>query len=242
MESFFYQVPAQREIRNFVLTLVMMDTKAFYVVTDPEGDVMKSGYEDTDDHRGAILTWKLDRMIMAPKIGIDLFREEQAYNPYGRVLRMIGKGPNAFLLLGTVLALTLLIQRERLRLLDLMLLSAAYLALFLTVTGASDYLGLWGSLVLGVSLIGMLAFLIYRNLLSNLSRVLVYALVGFFAVTYPLTNFLIESHYLNRFIYYKDIEAQRNAFEGIVQVGLIVYLFGLALHAQLKTRLTHKTI
>jgi hypothetical protein len=49
-----------------------------------------------------------------------------------------------------------------------------------------------------------------------LLRVLIYVLVGFFAFIYPLAGLLTDM-------------GQRNSFDGLVQIGLIIYIFGLAL-------------
>jgi hypothetical protein len=121
-----------------------------------------------------------------------------------------------------MLALTLLLRREPVHFLDLALLSAAYCVEFLIMAAISDYmLGFWGSLVVGGLATGALTYVLYRRAPSRLLRSLIYALVGFFAVIYPLSGLIT------------DLNA-RNAFEGMVQVGLIIYLFALALYWRLE--------
>jgi predicted MFS family arabinose efflux permease len=61
-----------------------------------------------------------------------------------------------------------------------------------------------------------LAFLLYRHLESRATRLLIYGLTTFFTLGYPLAGLLTEIRH-------------RNAFDGLVQAGLIVYLFVLAL-------------
>jgi len=220
IDSFFYRVPIQREIKNFALTL-MTSTKAFYVLIEPDNDLMHSDYTDTNDHRGAILTWKLDRVIMAPRMGIAL-RGPEEFDLYGKVQQVLGTGSNALALLVAMLALTLLIGGRSLQLLDLALVAGAYCVQFLIIGGVSDYIGFWGLLIGGAVLSGVLTFFIFRQLSSKLLRVLIYALAGFFIFVYPRSAFFIET--------------QRNTFDGIAQAGLIVYLFGLSLYTRLEAR------
>jgi hypothetical protein len=144
----------------------------------------------------------------------------QPEQPGAKVLRVLQNSPYALTLLGTMLALTLLILNVPLRFIDLALLSAVYCVQFLIMAGVSDYaFGFWGSLVLGAGLTGFLTFLLFRRLPSRLLRVLIYSLVAFFTLVYPLSGLLSET-------------IQRNSFENIVQVGLILYIFGLALYAR----------
>jgi hypothetical protein len=218
MEDFFYHVPAQREIRNFALTLTV-DSRAFFILVDPQTDLTGPKYTTTEDQKGAILSWRLDRAIMAPKLGIALAQPEKPYAPYDKIRRVLENGPYAQALMAASLALTLLIWGQPVRLLDFAFLSGAYGAQFLVIAGASDYLGLWGSLALGAFLAGLLTLFLFRNLSSLPLRILAYVLAGFFIVVYPLTGLINKV-------------AQRNAFDTIVQVGLIVYFFGLALFRQ----------
>jgi hypothetical protein len=218
--GFSYRVPVQREIKNLALT-VTADSKAFRPVVEPGGDLMSADSKDTDDHRGATLTWKLDRVIMAPLMGI-IFYEPEKPDLYGKVQQMLQIGPKALTLLVAMLALTLLIGGQPARFLDLALAAGAYCVQFLIMGGVSDYVGFWGLLVGAAVLSGVLTFFVFRWLTSKLLRVLVYALAGFFIFVYPRSAFFIET--------------QRNTFDGIVQVGLIVYLFGLTLYTQLEAR------
>ena len=75
-------------------------------------------------------------------------------------------------------------------------------------------------LIVGAVLTGALTFLLFRGHSSRMLRTLIYALVAFFTIVYPLSSLL-------------DQVSLRNALDGIVQVGLIVYLFGLTLYTRL---------
>jgi hypothetical protein len=218
MEDYFYQVPVQREIKNFALTLTV-NSQAIHIITEPGSELTRPEYETTNN--GAILSWQLDRTIMAPKLGLVLDRPERLYAPHVKVFQVLRNGPHALILMATTLALTLLIRGKPIRFLDLALISGACCGHFFIIAGVSDCLGLWGSLALGASLVGLLTFLLFHKLPSILSRVLIYILVGFFTVAYPLSGLFNET-------------AQRNSFDAIVQVGLIVYLFGLSLYTRIE--------
>lgn len=139
-----------------------------------------------------------------------------------RALRVLNNSPYALTLLGTMLALTLLLRGEPVHFLDLALLAGAYCVQFLVMAGVSDYFfGFWGSLVGGALLTGLLTYLLFRKRRSRLLRVLIYALVGFFTVAYPLSGLLTQT-------------TERNSFDSLVQVGLIVYLFGLSLYTRVE--------
>jgi hypothetical protein len=123
-----------------------------------------------------------------------------------------------------MLSLTFLIRGEPVRFLDLALLSGAYCVQFLVMAAVSDFFfGFWGSLILGAVLTGTLTFLLFRRYPSRLLRILTLSLVGFFTFIYPLAGLFTQV-------------TQRNSFDGLVQVGLILYLFGLSLYSRLETK------
>lgn len=214
METFYYQVPAKREIKDFVLTLTI-DRLPVSLLNYPQGCLTPTEIRPTDDQKGSILTWKFDRAVTVAGLGVALPAPEQ---PGAQVLRVLWNSPYALTLLVTMVSLTLLIRGESVRFLDLALLSGVYCVQFLIMAAVSDFVfGFWGSLVLGACLTGLLTFFLFRRLHSRLLRILVYALVGFFTLVYPLAGLLEQA-------------THRSAFENLVQVGLIVYIFGLSLY------------
>jgi hypothetical protein len=220
MDSFYYQVPNQRDIQNFVLT-VTIDRLPVSMVNYPAGCLTPTEIHATADHQGSILTWRLDGAITVAGMGVALPQPEQ---PGANVLAVLYNSPYALTLLGTMLILTLLILGERIRFLDLALLAGAYCMQFLVMAATSDlFSGFWGALFLGVVVMGILTYLLFRTLPSRLHRVLIYALVGFFTVVYPLSGLLTET-------------TQHDIFNELVQAGMIVYLFGLSLYARLEPR------
>ncbi|MBI5952210.1 MAG: hypothetical protein HY865_11180 [Chloroflexi bacterium] len=213
MDYFYYQIPVQREIKDFSLTLTI-DRLPVSMLNYPDRVITPTDIKPTNDGKGSILTWELDRAITIAGMGVALPQPEQ---PGAKVLRVLVISPYALTLLGTMLALTLMIWGEKARFLDLSLLMAAYSTLFLVMAGVSDYFfGFWGSLVVGTLLVLALSYFLFRNLPSRALRTLVYALVIFFTVVYPLSGLLPQLE-------------QQNAFNNLVQVGLIFYLVILSI-------------
>jgi hypothetical protein len=215
MDYFYYQIPVQREIKNFILTLTV-DRLPVSLLNYPDGVITPTEIQPTENGRGSILTWKLDRAITVAGMGVALIQPEQ---PGAQVLRVLVISPYALTLLGAMLALTMLIWGTQVRFLDLALLSAVYSMQFLLMAAISDYFfGFWGALVTGAVLTLVLSFFLFRRLLSRPLRIIIYVLVAFFTVIYPLSGLLTEL-------------AQQNAFNTLMQVGLILYITGLSLYA-----------
>jgi len=213
MDTFYYQIPAHREIRDFELT-VEVDRLPVSEINYPEGVLTATSVVPTADGRGSRLVWRFDRVVTVAGMGVALPQPEQ---PGADVLRVLLNSAYAITLLGCMVALTLLIRGEGVHFLEMALLSAVYCVQFLVMAAVSDYtLGFWGSWLLGAVLTGGLAFLLYRCLESRATRLLIYGLVAFFTLVYPLAGLLTETRH-------------RNALDGLVQAGLIIYLFVLAL-------------
>jgi hypothetical protein len=216
MESFYYQIPVQREIRGGLL-VVTIDRLPVSLLNYPEGVLTPSEVQPTADGAGSILTWRLDRAITVAGMGVALLQPEQ---PGAQVLRVLRNGPYALTLLGAMLALTLVILGRPLNFLELGLLAGAYCVEFLIMAAISDYfLGFWGSLIAGALLTGLLTVLLFHRRTTRGLRALIYGLVAFFTLVYPLAGLL-------------DQVTQRNAFDALVQVALILYLFGVVLYRQ----------
>jgi hypothetical protein len=214
MDYFYYQIPVQREIKNFKLTL-NIDRLPVSLLNYPDGVITPTSIQPSADGRGSILTWELDRAITVAGMGVALPQPEQ---PGAQVLRVLVISPYALTLLGAMLALTMLIWGMQVRFLDLALLSAVYSMQFLLMAAISDYFfGFWGALIAGAALTLVLSFLLFRRLPSRSLRTIIYILVAFFTVIYPLSGLLTEL-------------TQQNAFNMLMQVGLILYITGLSLY------------
>ena len=214
MDYFYYQIPVQREIKNFVLTLTI-DRLPVSLLNYPDGVITPTEIKPTDDGRGSILTWELDRAITVAGMGVALIQPEQ---PGAQVLRVLVLSPYALTLLGAMLALTMLIWGLQVRFLDLALLSAVYTMQFLLMAAISDYFfGFWGSLLTGAALTLFLSYLLFRKLPSRPLRIIIYILVVFFTIVYPLSGLLTGL-------------APQNTFNMLLQVGLILYIVVLSLY------------
>lgn len=215
MDYFYYQIPVQREIKNFALTLTV-DRLPVSLLNYPDGVITPTKIKSTPDGNGSILTWQLDRAITVAGMGVALIQPQQ---PGAQVLRVLVISPYALTLLGAMLALTMLIWGLKVQFLDLALLSAVYTMQFLLMSAVSDYFfGFWGSLMLGAVLTLFLTILLFRKLPSRPLRTIIYLLVAFFTIAYPLSGLLTE------------LEDQ-NAFNMLLQSGLILYITILSLYA-----------
>jgi hypothetical protein len=222
MDYFYYQIPVQREIKDFVLTL-NVDRLPVSLLNYPDGVITPTDIKPTQNGRGSILTWKLDHAITIAGMGVSLLAPEQ---PGADVLRVLVVSPYALTLLGAMLALTMLIWGASVRFLDLALLSAVYSMQFLLMAAISDYFfGFWGSLILGALLTLLLSYFLFRRIPARAMRNSIYGLILFFTVIYPLSGLLTEL-------------THQNAFHALVQVGMILYITGLSLYVMGKTRET----
>jgi hypothetical protein len=218
MDFFYYHIPVQRAIQDFVFTLTV-DRLPNSLLNYPQGVITPTEIQPTPDGKGSILTWRLNQAVTTAGMGVALIQPEQ---PGEKVLRVLSNSPYALTMLGAILALTLLILGMEVHFLDLALLAGAYCVEFLVMAGVSDSVfGFWGSLIIGALATLLLAFFLFRKIPSVPVRFLLLGLVFFFTVCYPISGLL-------------DQDATRNAFNSLVQVGMIVYLFVLSLTTRLK--------
>jgi hypothetical protein len=214
MDYFYYQIPVQREIKNFSLTLTV-DRLPVSLLNYPDGVITPTQIEPTADGNGSILTWELDRAITVAGMGVALVQPEQ---PGAQVLRVLVLSSYALSLLGAMLALTMLIWGLQIRFLDLALVLAVYTMQFLLMAAISDYFfGFWGSLLVGAALTLFLSFLLFRKLPDRPLRIIIYVLIAFFTIIYPLFGLMTEL-------------THQNAFDLLLQAGLILYITILSLY------------
>jgi hypothetical protein len=215
MDFFYYHIPVQRDIRDFVFTL-SVDRLPTSLLNYPDGVLTPTEIRPTPDGAGSILTWRLDKAITTAGMGVALLKPEQ---PGEKVLRMLVNSPYALTMLGAVLALTMMILGFPVNLLELALMAGAYSVEFLLMSGISDsFLGFWGSLAAGAGLTLFLTFLLFRNKPSRKLKILVFGLVAVFAVFYPLSGLI-------------DNLLALNSFDHLIQAGVVVYLFLLSVSA-----------
>lgn len=218
MESYYYQIPNRREIRDFGLT-VTIDRLSVDMLNYPDGVLTPMNIEMTNDGQGSILRWELDRAITTAGMGVSLPQPEQ---PGEQVLRVLNKSPYAITLLGVMVALTMLLMSEPVNFLTLALMVAVYAGQFLVMSAISDYFpGFAGAMIVGAALTCLPGYLLFRSHPSRLLRYLMYGLIGFFSLVYPLSGLLPD-------------QISSSSFDGLVQFFLIMYLFGVALHVRIQ--------
>ena len=214
VEHFYYQIPYPRKVDGFAFRIVAPNVPG-KDVNYPEGCLTPDGVTPTADGAGTVLEWKLEDAVTTAGMGLALPKPEQPGAAVGHVL---GTSPYALMLLVVAICLTLLVRGFTINFVELALLSAVYCVLFLVMASVSDYyMGFTGSLVLGAAATVSMAWLLFRKRDSAV-RWPIMGLVVFFTVLYPLSALLPE---------------HRDAVDGMVAVGLIVYLFFLSLHTRL---------
>jgi hypothetical protein len=224
LEYFYYQIQAKREIQDFSLVLTV-DGLNVKDINYPEGCLPPTEkIRPTEDQKGSVLEWKLDRAVTIAGMGISLPIPEQ---PGAKISLVLDNSPYALMLLIVLLCLTFLIQGHRINFLELALLSGVYCLLFITMASVSDFiLGFWGSLILGAALTLGLTYILYRNTEPLMIKVIIMVLVGFFTLIYPLSGLFPD---------YQD------SFNGIVNIGMIIYLFFIALHSRINQEAVQRT-
>jgi hypothetical protein len=211
MSYLYYQIPTQRPIKNFVLT-VTIDKLPVTLLNYPEGILAPTTIQPFNNGKGSTLTWEFDSAITTAGMGVALLQPEQ---PGAKVFRVLDNSSLALTLMIALVAITLLLFGQSILLIDLALLGAAYCALFLVMAGISDYsFSFWGSLVVGATLTLVLVALILRRQ-PPIARWLVFGLVAFFTAIYPLFGLLREA-------------TDANAFDTLVQVAAAVYIVAVA--------------
>ncbi len=220
MEYFYYQIPYAREIKDFSFR-IRIDQLPVSQINYPEGCLppAEGGVQSTKDGEGSILEWKFNKTLTSAGMGIALPKPVQ---PGAKVALVLRNSSYALMLLIITVCLTFLIRGERVNFLELYLLTALYLLLFVTLSSVSDiYIGFWGALVAGSLLTLGLTFLLYRNHHSGVIVTSVLSLVGFFTLIYPLSSLFPES---------------QEAFNGLVVMGVIIYLFWLAWYSRIRKK------
>ncbi|MEJ5311977.1 MAG: hypothetical protein WHX52_19605 [Anaerolineae bacterium] len=136
LDGFYYQIPTQREIIRFKLSL-SVDTRDIYVMRDSESDLLSPVVQWGQN--SAELVWNLDRAVLAANMGIAIKQPEHPYAPYARLQRLTEYAPRAFMLGTIMMLLTLLIWGEPLHITHLALLAGGYGVQFFVVTGIGVY-------------------------------------------------------------------------------------------------------
>ena len=216
VEYFYYQIPRAREIKNFSFR-VLIDKLPLEKVNYPDGCLTPDKKASGPSGWETALEWKLDRAITTAGMGIALPKPEQ---PGAKTALVLKRSPYALMLLVASICLSLIILGRRINFLEIGLLSAVYCLLFLAMASLHDvFLGFWGSLIVGAGLSLGLATVMVRKESSKLIQTLILSLTAFFTLVYPMAGL------------FPDFQS---SFEGLVNAGLIIYIFWIALFARLR--------
>jgi hypothetical protein len=177
------------------------------------------------------ITWTIDHSIVAPRLGVDI-RQGWPYAPYQEMIQVLPYAARACLLFLSMLVLTLLICSAPVRLNQVALAAGLFILPFLvlmagglphpasiTPAGFARY-QVWMLPVLALPALAG-AFFALRNL-PRLPLVLSLILMAFFMGGYALVGLS------------SDVQ-KRNAFELMVQAGMIAYTFLLALFGRVRS-------
>ena len=218
--AFLYQIPTQRVIRNFSL-IVAIDVIDVYSGVSPQSDSVKSRRLE-NGAGGVVMDWTIHQAIMAPLINVYFSRPaktELSTTSQG----IVNYASRALILLISLLALTLMICRAQVRLSRLALVGCLFCAQYLVMIAFYPISGNYFWLLLTFSLFTLLlSFLAFKDI-PRLPLILALMLIGLFGVIYPFVGLLPG-------------ERERNAIDGGVQAGMILYIFGLTLY----TRIWHR--
>jgi hypothetical protein len=197
MSHWYFQVPEQREIRDFSLTLNLPDLPIARL-NYPEGCMSPSEVKSTADSRGSVLFYRLDHAISQKGMGIALPKLPQPGATTNAVLEEAERG---WMLIAAALLLTLTLAEARHAALVAVLLAAATALAFGVLGDFSDLLfGFWGTaLIVFLPVLLLVAWLLKRLLPGRTGAVLA-ALVLVFGLFYPTVAGLDadrQSLYLN---------------------------------------------
>jgi hypothetical protein len=177
-----------------------------------------------------VIEWKIDQSIVAPRLGMSL-RQEWPYAPYQAMIVTLPLAARASTLFLTLAVITLLLCSVEIRLSQFALLGLLFLVPFLILMSGGiphpasisvEQFASYQTRMLPVlALLSLsLAFFMLRKI-PSLPFVLILILMALFVGGYPLIGLLLD-------------EQKRKAFETIVQVGMIAYVFLLALLNRLR--------
>lgn len=178
-----------------------------------------------------MIEWKIERSIIAPRLGMSLI-QQWPYAPYQAMIVTLPLAARASVLFLTLAVITLLLCSLEVRLHQLALLGLLFLVPFLILMSGGilhpasvsmEQFAVYQARMLPVLTFLPLLFTFF--LLRKTPRfplILILLLMALFAGGYPLIGLLSD-------------EQKRKAFETIVQVGMIAYVFLLALFTRLSS-------
>jgi len=221
MRGYFYRIPSQRGIEDFSLT-VSTDSKDVYPYFSPEIEALEPDRECPDVNDECTFKWSLDRVVMAPTMGITFLSPVNSDTaPLNDLVHVVRYTPWALALLAGLLMLSMIILNVPADLFKFTLFIGVYCAQVLALMGIG---------ILGINYIwappGVLAvsLAIQWALLRNTPYAgLILTLFVLFGAAYPLAGLLPQ-------------EAERNSFDSIIFSLILIYLFALVLYSRIRNK------
>ncbi len=227
MDWFFYEILTPREVTDFRLTVVP-DTDNCLLFAEPENGGIQLDVKTEPPNK--LVTWTIERAILSPRMGISL-RQYWPYAPRQEMIATLPYAGRALVLFLSLAMLTILICGAPPSLRQVALLACLFALPYLilmaggiptpsSVTPAQFARYQVNSLPI-ISIVPLLLALIALRKLERLPKVLILALLALFVAGYPFIGLLPD-------------EQKRNAYEGMVQAAMIMYVFGLTLYIRLR--------
>jgi hypothetical protein len=214
-QSYFaYDVFPQRVIQHFSMT-IMTDSVLFHPISTTD-------FFDYSLPNAPVWKWTIEHAFMGLQVGAQLVIPPANDLSYGTT-GIVDYAARGLVLLLALVALTWLICGVEIDLVRLGLLASLVCAQFL---GLMAVYPLWMNAVVPVLLFALIALALAALLLrrmDSLSVLLSLMLLAIFAGAYPFVG-LVPG------------ERERNAIDGAVQAGMILYLFGLTFYARIRAR------
>jgi hypothetical protein len=182
MSQWYFQVPEQREIRDFTLALNLPDlpkTKLNY----PEGCMSPTDVKPTADSRGSLLTYRLDHAISHKGMGVSFPTLPQ---PGASTNAVLAEAERGWMLVVALLLLTFTLAEIRPAPVLTALLASALALGFGVLGDFSDLLfGFWGTAgIIFLPLLVVLAWIVRRIISGTRGKVLA-LLTCVFGLLYP---------------------------------------------------------
>lgn len=176
-----------------------------------------------------IIEWKIDRSILAPRLGMSLI-QRWPYAPYQAMIVTLPLAARASMLFLTLAVITLLLCSVEVRTSQLALLGLLFLVPFLVLISGGvphpasvsmeQFASYQTRMLPVITLLPLILAFFILHKLPHLPLILILTLMTLFAGGYSLIGLLSD-------------EQKRKAFETIVQVGMIAYIFLLTLFTRL---------
>ena len=184
-----------------------------------------------------INTWTIERSILSPRMSVNT-RQGWPYAPCHEMIVTLPYAARASVLFLSLVALTLLICSAPVSIRHMAVLACLFTIPYLVLMAGgvpapksitpAQFAGYQVNMLPVISVVPLVLAAISLRKLPRLPLVLTLLLMALFMAGYPFVGLLPD-------------ERKRNAFEGVVQVAMIAYVFVLALFIRVRSSFQQKT-